>query len=204
MTQVVPSLIDKQDGFEIVRDQIALILFIVTQLREKSEPEETTEQDGEATRPVWLALLGVGLGVGLLVGGAWALVEGASNIARSIGVSDLVIGLTLVALGTSLPELAAAISAARRREGDLILGNVVGSNIFNLLCVLGLTASVQPIHVAQKVLDFDFWVMLAISVLVMVALASQRRLVRFEGGILLVYYLGYSIYLFWTGVSASA
>ena len=193
--------IGRLEGFLLVG---MLITFIVTQLREKSEPDETAERDGEATRPVWLTLLGIAFGIALLVGGAWALVEGASNIARSIGVSDLVIGLTLVALGTSLPELAAAISAARRQEVDLILGNVIGSNIFNLLCVLGVTALVHPIEVAEKVLRVDFWVMLTISVLVLVALATQRRLVRFEGAILVAYYLGYSIYLFWTGVSASA
>ncbi|MCP3961568.1 MAG: calcium/sodium antiporter [bacterium] len=176
-------------------------VFIATQMRETGTESETADEEaeGEAAgeRPVWLSLLGVAVGVGLLVGGAYALVEGASTIARSLGVSDRVIGLTLVALGTSLPELAAAIAAARRHEGDLVLGNVIGSNIFNLLCILGFTSLAHPIDVPAKALALDFWVVLAISVLVLIALATQRRLVRFEGAILLALYLGYMIFLYW-------
>ncbi len=171
-------------------------LFLFTQLREQREGADE-DTDGESTsRPPWLSCLGIALGVGLLVGGAQALVTGASDIARAMGISERVIGLTLLALGTSLPELAAAISAARRHEGDLVLGNVIGSNIFNLLCILGITSIVHPIRVSAAAIGLDFWIVLAISVAVLLALASQRRLVRLEGAILLATYLGYMIYLF--------
>lgn len=174
-----------------------LALFLWTQLREtREEDEDEDEDEDESPRPVWLCLLGIALGVALLVGGAQALVQGASDIARALGVSERVIGLTLVALGTSLPELAAAISAARRHEGDLVLGNVIGSNIFNLLCILGITSMVHPIRVAPKALGLDYWVVLVISLLVMAALATQRRLVRLEGAVLLSFYLGYMVYLY--------
>ncbi len=173
-------------------------IFLATQIRETGRDEDDAEdEDSEALRPAWLSAMGIALGVVLLVGGAWSLVTGASDIARSMGVSERVIGLTLVALGTSLPELAAAISAARRHEGDLVLGNVIGSNIFNLLCILGFTTMVRPIRVAPKAIGLDFWVVLAISVLVMIGLATQRRLVRFEGALLLAFYLGYMIFLYW-------
>ncbi len=176
---------------------VMLGIFLATQMREtRQEDDEDEDGEGDGQRPVWLCALGIALGVALLVGGAQALVQGASDIARGLGVSDRVIGLTLVAFGTSLPELAAAISAARRHEGDLVLGNVIGSNIFNLLCILGITSMVHPIRVAPQALGLDYWVMLVISVLVLVGLATQRRLVRFEGAILLAFYLGYMVYLY--------
>ncbi len=172
-----------------------LAIFLWTQLRETRDDDDDDEEN-EDDRPAWLSALGIAFGVALLVGGAQALVTGASDIARAVGVSDRVIGLTLVALGTSLPELAAAISAARRHEGDLVLGNVIGSNIFNMLCILGITAMVRPIPVAEQVLKLDYWVTLVISVLLLIALATQRRLVRLEGGLLLGFYLGYMVYLY--------
>ena len=171
-------------------------IFLATQLREQGSEEEDPENGSKSARPVWLLSLLIAVGVGLLVGGAQALVTGASNIARAAGVSDRVIGLTLVALGTSLPELAAAVVAARRRLADLVLGNVIGSNIFNLLCILGITSMVHPISVAPQALRLDFWVMLAISILVLVCLALRRRLQRLEGLVLLAIYLGYTVFLY--------
>ena len=173
-----------------------LALFLFTQTREQRADSEDSADDAEATRPVWLLCLGIALGVGLLVGGAQALVTGASSIALAMGVSERVVGLTLLALGTSLPELAAAISAARRHEGDLVLGNVIGSNIFNLLCILGITSIVHPIRVPQASIGLDFWVVLTISVAVLLALEGQRRLARPAGAVLLLSYLGYTVYLF--------
>ena len=170
-------------------------IFLWTQVRETRQDDGEEEEEDNGRSP-WLSVLGIALGVGLLVGGAQALVTGASDIARAVGVSDRVIGLTLVALGTSLPELAAAISAARRHEGDLVLGNVIGSNIFNMLCILGITALVRPIPVVEQAITLDFWVVLAFSLLVLAALAFQRRLVRIEGAILLACYLGYMVYLY--------
>jgi len=186
-------LIERLEGLLLV---VMLGIFLATQMREQRSEEEEPEKEGVPKRPRWLAVLGIAAGVVLLVGGAQALVAGASDIARSLGVSDRVIGLTLVALGTSLPELAAAVVAARRRLADLVLGNVIGSNIFNLLCILGITSMVHPISVAPQALRLDFWVTLGISVLALVALATRRRLERAEGAVLLAIYLGYMIFLF--------
>ncbi|MEM7356010.1 MAG: calcium/sodium antiporter [Acidobacteriota bacterium] len=192
--------LSRVEGFLLL---LMLGIFIATQLRETSGKGEAADSeaadDTDNDRAVGLLLLLIAVGVGLLVGGAQALVGGAKVIATALGVPDRVIGLTVVALGTSLPELAAAVVAARRHEGDLVLGNVIGSNIFNLLCILGITTLVHPIRVAPEALQLDYWVVLGISILVLLALAFQRRLGRVEGALLLAVYLGYSIYLFVAG-----
>jgi cation:H+ antiporter len=129
-------------------------------------------------------LAGIVLGAGLLVDGAIAL-------ARAFAVSETVIGLTIVAIGTSLPELATSVIAALRRHGDVALGNVVGSNIFNLLGILGATALFRPIPVPAQIAQFDNWVMLAATVLFIVFAATKSTLERWEGGVLLAAYAAY-------------
>ncbi|MEM8929807.1 MAG: calcium/sodium antiporter [Acidobacteriota bacterium] len=172
-----------------------LVYFLYTLLRDPDHQhvyEDTEISDG----PLWKAALGVTFGVGLLVGGAYILVEGATDIALTLGVPERVIGLTMVALGTSLPELAASLAAGRKGEVDMVMGNIVGSNIFNLLCILGLTAVVSPIPVAAQIVSLDFWVMFGTSALLLVFLGLSRRLDRGEGLILLAIYVGYSIWLY--------
>lgn len=170
--------------------------FLYGLLREPGAAETQAVKEDGKERPLFFAALAVLAGLGLLVGGAQMLVTGASDLARAAGVPERVIGLTLVALGTSLPELATSLVAARRREADIVLGNVVGSNIFNLLCVLGFTALVHPIAVAPQALALDFWVMLGITLVVLVMLLIGRSLTRLEGAILLSIYLGYVTFLF--------
>jgi len=190
------GLLNRLEGLVLV---VLLGIFLHNLLSDPETNEQKVvpaEELDKPLRPVWLAALGVALGVGLLVGGAQALVAGATDIARALGITERVIGLTLVALGTSLPELAASIVATRKGEGALVLGNVIGSNIFNLLMILGLTALVHPIRVTPAALQLDFWVVLGISVLVLIFLATKRRLVRIEGAILLVAYLVYTGFLY--------
>ena len=153
-------------------------------------------EDEEATSSLWRSIGAVAVGVVLLVTGAKVLVQGATAIALGFGVPERVIGLTLVALGTSLPELAASVAAARRRAGDLVLGNIVGSNIFNLLCILGLTSLAHPIAVPAAAMGIDFWVMFGISALTLLFLTLGSQLSREEGVVLLLIYVGYSIFLF--------
>lgn len=174
----------------------ALLAFIRSLLKDPEHqiPPELEEDPGQ--QPVWKSSLAVAFGVALLVGGAQALVVGASDIALSLGVPARVVGLTVVALGTSLPELAASIAAARQKQGDLVLGNIIGSNIFNVLCILGLTPIIHPIDVAPAVLSLDIWVMLGISILVAVMLTSGKRLVRWEGVLLITIYVGYTVFLY--------
>lgn len=130
-------------------------------------------------------------GLLLLIVGSQVLLMGAVGIAEHLGVSEAVIGLTLVAVGTSLPELTISVIAALRRHADVAVGNVLGSNIFNLLGVLGVSALLQPLPVHARILQFDQWVMLGASLLLLLFLYTGRRLSRLEGGILLASYGGY-------------
>ena len=136
-------------------------------------------------------------GLVALVFGARMLVEAAVEFARALGVSELVIGLTIVAAGTSLPEVAASITAALRGERDMAVGNVVGSNILNILACLGLASLVAPapLAIAPSVLNFDIWVMLAAALACLPVLITGREIARWEGAVFLGYYAAYAAYL---------
>lgn len=144
---------------------------------------------------VQLTLVLVGLGV-LVVGSQW-LVEGAIAIATSLGVSELVIGLTIVAAGTSLPEVAASVIAAIKGQRDIAVGNVVGSNIFNILGVLGLSSMVAPsaLVVPEALQSFDMPVMLAVAVACLPIFFTGHTISRWEGAVFLAYYVAYTGYL---------
>jgi cation:H+ antiporter len=135
-------------------------------------------------------IIRIALGLVLLAGGADALVRGALSIARAAHVSEAVIGLTLVAVGTSLPELATTIAAARRGESDLALGNIVGSNLFNVLGILGAAALVRPLS-PVGISGVDLGVMMLASVALLPLIASRNRLSRPEAAALLVGYVAY-------------
>ncbi|RRQ23025.1 calcium/sodium antiporter [Thiohalobacter thiocyanaticus] len=145
----------------------------------------------------WLAL-----GLVVLLVSSRVLIWGAIGIAETMGVSDLIIGLTLVALGTSLPELAAAVVSALKGEHDIALGNVIGSNMFNLLGVLGLPGLIHPAVVEPEMLSRDFSVMAGLTVLLLIFAYSYRRrarrINRFEGSVLLLLYLSYIGLLYWS------
>lgn len=133
-------------------------------------------------------------GVAMLVFGADRLVAGATELARSWGMSEAVVGLTVMAVGTSLPELAASVAAARKGQGDIVLGNVVGSNIFNILCILGTTAAIQPIEGGMTAFNSDLWVALGFAIALWPLLGRGRTLYRHEAAFLLV---GWAVYTWW-------
>ena len=128
--------------------------------------------------------------VGVLVG-ARLLIDGAVDVARAAGLSEAAIGLTLIALGTSLPELAAAGMAALRGHGDIALGNALGSNMFNMLGIAGVAATVAPVPVPGELVRFDLWAMLAATLLLLFLLRGERRMARVEGGLLMAAYAVY-------------
>lgn len=128
---------------------------------------------------------------GLVIGAEW-MVDGASGLARSAGVSETVIGLTVVAVGTSLPELASTLTAAWRNEADIAVGNVLGSNIFNILLILGLTALVQPLNAPASLLGADVPVMIVFSIALLAAMYHKMRITRSEAALLLA---GYVVFL---------
>ena len=147
----------------------------------------------QVNRQIGLVLMGLVL---LTLGAKW-LVDGSSTIARLLGMSELLIGLTIVAVGTSLPEVAASVLASWRGERDIAVGNVIGSNLFNILCVLGLSAAVsaQGVAVPVSALRFDIPVMIAVAVVCLPIFVTGQQIARWEGVLFLGYYLAYLLYL---------
>ncbi|MFM7529452.1 MAG: calcium/sodium antiporter [Nodosilinea sp.] len=191
------------DGVVLLLGGIIYTLFLIYLSRRETDPEVKAEYDreyGNNGRPLWGWLLDVavmGLGLVALVLGSRLFVSGAIDIAERIGVSQLVIGLTIVAAGTSLPELATSLVATLRGERDIAVGNVVGSNIFNILAVLGLTAMAgkEGIPVPSAVLNFDLPVMVAVAVACLPIFATGNIIRRWEGTLFTGYYLAYATYL---------
>jgi cation:H+ antiporter len=151
----------------------------------------SADEDKTAQRPVWQSALWVGAGLVALMVGARFLVDGAVNIARDFGVSEAFIGLTIVAIGTSLPKLATSIIAALRKQSEIAIGNIVGSNIFNVLGILGVTAIITPIPVAGRFLTFDLPVMIAASAVLTALLLGRPVIGRGAGLGLLGAYVVY-------------
>lgn len=154
------------------------------------------EELGAAPLPAWRSLLHLALGLAGVLLGARLLVSGAVDLARAMGVSETVIGLTLVAVGTSLPELATSVMAALRGHNDVALGNVLGSNLFNILGILGVTAAVVPLPFNPRLLALDLWVMLAATVVMLALFLGGRGLSRPGGVVFLLLYAGYTGWLF--------
>ncbi len=163
--------------------------------KKEQAAEELLEalEDADPNMPFWRIGIYTGLGLIGLPLGANLLVENATLIARTYGVSDTVIGLTLVALGTSLPELATTVMAALRRQADVALGNVIGSNMFNLLAIIGLATLFGPIPVDPEFLRFDLWVMLGASLLLVPFVFFRRDITRVWGFGLSALYIAYIV-----------
>ena len=157
----------------------------------------TEEALGKASKATALRthVLFIVAGIALLTVGGRVLVKGAIDLATVAGVSERIIGLTLVAVGTSLPELAATIVAARRGHAEMALANVIGSNIFNILGVLGTVALVRPIPVTAAILSSDMWWMLGFSLLLFPLMQRRRKVAKTEGVLLLVAYVVYLVSL---------
>ena len=147
----------------------------------------------EASYP-WAGTLAFG-GLVVLVLAADALVDGSIGLARALGVSETVIGLTIVALGTSMPELATSLVAVRRGQGDVAFGNIVGSNIFNILGILGVSAALYPLTVPAQLAGADLWIMLAAAVALVIFAITHWRIGRLEGLVLVLAYAAYLAFL---------
>ena len=205
----VDRRISRLEGLLLLTGAVLYTVFLIWQYRRENRSGLSGDRVALAdypsgptvpgdTRKVWLQnilLLAVGL-VSLVFGARW-LVHGASGMARTLGVSELVIGLTVVAVGTSLPELATSIAAAMRGERDMAIGNVIGSNLFNLLLVLGSGAIVAPqgLPVPSSSISFDIPVMIAVTAASLPIFFSGYVISRWEGLLLFGYYGAYTLYL---------
>ena len=189
----VSNLMSRSDG--IVLLGYFFIFLVYTFGIAKNTPEEVDTGDIKVL-PVWqsVAFILIGL-VGLTLGGKW-IVDGAVLLAKSIGMSEAVIGLTVVAIGTSLPELATSVVAALKKQTDIAIGNVVGSNIFNIFWILGLTASVQPLPF-QAASNIDLLMNIFATVLLFAVMFLGKRFViqRWQGIIMVGIYFSYVAFL---------
>ncbi len=200
------AVISRMEGIAML---LVMVGYLVASywLERRDRSAQTFQHEAEAFEglPVgrpWLPVLLALGGIAALVLGADLLLEGAVNIARVFGVPDAVIGLSLVAVGTSLPELATAIVAAIRRQSDVVLGNVIGSNIFNILAILGVTVVIQPIEVSARFRDIDTPVMLGAALLLLALLFATRSIGRIWGAAMLAIYAAYMVFLFAGGMVA--
>ena len=180
---------------------IAYTVFLVIQSRRASKAVQDEFETGIPTSTWdshWAVQIGlIAAGLAMLVVGADWLVDAAVAFARAFGVSDLVIGLTVVAVGTSMPEIATSIVAAMRGQRDIAVGNVVGSNVFNILAVLGAAgiASGVGLPVSEAARNFDLWVMLAVAFACLPIMITGREIARWEGVVFLAYYAAYTAWL---------
>ena len=190
---------------------VVYTVFLVIQSRRETratkdeyQAELDSKSQWDAHWAVQLALIGVGL-VFLVLGSTW-LVEAATSFAKAMGVSDLVIALTIVAAGTSMPEVATSIMAAVRKQRDIAVGNVIGSNTFNILGCLGLSGMVAPdgLGMAPALMAFDIWVMLAVALACIPVFITGREIARWEGAVFLGYYAAYTTYLILAAQSHAA
>ncbi|GAB4135009.1 MAG: calcium/sodium antiporter [Cyanobacteria bacterium J069] len=200
--------IGRSDGIILFLGAIAYTLFLVYQSRKEQNLDVQQEYQQEyadrasggdrSVTMTWLINLSyIAGGLVLLVWGSRWLVDSAVAIARSVGVSELVIGLTIVSAGTSLPELATSVVASFKGERDIAVGNVVGSNIFNILAVLGLSAAVSPsgLLISDAVLRFDGLVMVAVAIACLPIFFTGNLITRWEGFVFIGYYAAYTLYL---------
>ncbi len=173
----------------------ALIIYLVITIRDNITPAIAETEVAFKRLRTPLVIVATLAGLGILILGAHLMIKGATGIARTFHIPEGVIGLTIVAVGTSLPELATAIVASLRKQGELILGALIGSNILNILFVLGVTGVVRSVHLTDIMLD-DLLVMTAFAVVMIPVIRTGYTVSRLEGGLLLVAYAGYIAYLF--------
>lgn len=185
------NILDKIFGF-ILLGLFAVFLFYLFHIA-KNTPQPESEQEPAILNPFLMALFIIG-GLGALVYGSNTAVTSAIDIAKALNVSERVIGLTIVALGTSLPELVTSVIAALKNQADIAVGNIVGSNIFNILFVLGLTCAICPVAFDPAFI-FDGIVAIVTTILLFIFTVGDRKLNRWEGLLFLFLYVGYTAYL---------
>lgn len=201
---VLDDELSRGDGLFLLSGMFLMIFWVVRMgMRDRNNGDPiSSEFDAEMPDAMSTAKAAMWLGVGMLVlfVSSHILVWGAVNIARALGVSDLVIGLTIIAIGTSLPELAASLMSALKNEPEIALGNVIGSNMFNLLGVLAMPGLIYPSMVPSEVLMRDFPVMIGLTIALFLMAygfgGREGKINRVEGGLLLAAYIGYMYWLY--------
>ncbi|NER32283.1 MAG: calcium/sodium antiporter, partial [Symploca sp. SIO1C4] len=205
MLMGIDGKLGKLDGLILCAGAVIytfLTIYKSRQENQRSQSEANQEQGNTSSNQgfrqtlMQVGMIVIGM-VMLLLGSGW-LIDGAVKVAQILGVGELIIGLTIVAIGTSLPELATSVAATIRGERDLAVGNAIGSNIFNILLVLGLSGLIAPngVIVPSPALHFDIPVMIAVAIACLPIFFSGYRIARWEGFLFLGYYIAYTLYLF--------
>ncbi len=197
--------LDRLDGFLLLGVLVVIMAYMIhSHHNAKEELDEDEEDDSISDKVAWFWIL---LGLVLLIGSSRMLVWGASNIAHSLGVSELVIGLTIVALGTSLPELAASIASLKKSIPDMAIGNIIGSNLFNSLAVVGIPPLIHGFEVDSAALHRDLPVMVLLTLLLFAMSFGRNqqlnKIGRFKGAVLFALFAAYQSYLYFEVVSAT-
>jgi cation:H+ antiporter len=189
--------ISRLEGAVLLLLMLAYILFIIRTLRKNKKSEE--KQKVEVRYKPIVSIIIIIVSCSGLVLGSQFLVDGSVNIATKFGVSERIISLTVVAIGTSLPELTTSVIAAFKRNLDIAAGNVIGSNIFNTLVILGTSALVKPLSVNPSVMNLDIWFMLGFAILLGLFFMPLKRprISSWEGLVFLLAYVSYYVVLFW-------
>lgn len=196
------------DGALLLAGSVATVGWMLWLTKKQRDPDDPLEQEiaSEVTKDMATktAIFWTVLSLVLLLASSQMLVWGAVNIAKAFGISDLIIGLTIVAIGTSLPEIAVSVMGSLKGEDDMAIGNIIGSNLFNLLAVLGLGSAIQAAPLTQEVLTRDYLTMLILTIALFViayGFRGQGRINRLEGSLLLVSYVAYLGWLYVSEVS---
>ena len=177
---------------------MAYIIILVRNATKNKDGDvsEDSAEDGDtaALKPLWKSIIGAVLGCAFIIAGGQLTVNGAENIAVAMGISERLIGLTVLAIGTSLPELVTSLTACIKRENSIALGNVVGSNIFNILFILGAAGVISPLAIDVNLI-FDLIVLNVCSLVSIFFIYSGKKLVRFEGVLMVAAYIGYMVFI---------
>jgi cation:H+ antiporter len=183
-------------------DMITGVIFLLTLAGyiiwsfQSSDDDVGNEVSTAKTYSTGMAFVLLAVGIATLTGGAALLVDGVIGVARRFGISEAIIGLTVVAVGSSLPELATAIISSIQKQSEMVLGNIIGSSIFNVLAILGVTALIQPIPVSPQMMAFDVWVMIAATLLLTLLIVMGIKIGRRIGSLMVIGYLSYVIWLY--------
>ncbi len=195
---ITPDVISRWQGIVLIVLFIAYMTFLV--LRAKKNANLTIQElehekiENENKKPLWLNILIAILGIGAIVLGGDLVVDKASIIAIELGMSETLVGLTIVAIGTSLPELVTSVVASIKKENDIAIGNVIGSNVFNVVFILGATATISPLAISSGAL-LDMLVLLGSAVILMAISFMGKNIKRWQGAVMLLTYAGYLAYI---------
>ncbi|GIO23336.1 calcium/sodium antiporter [Oceanobacillus sp. J11TS1] len=185
------NILSRSDGFILFLFLSIFMYYIIeVGLKSRKETKAITDPNVKWGKSTFITLLGL---AAIIVGGQF-VVSSATDIALALGMSEALIGLTVVAIGTSLPELVTSISAARKKESEIAIGNVVGSCIFNVLFVLGATSLISPLSI-NPVIFTDIWIMIVLTILLLIFSRTSFRIGRKEGAVLFVMYIIYTVYI---------